>query len=375
MSNEEKIRIPDELRELYLKTGRPRPLFRAERLERFLNLPEDVKIFYKREDLSPSGSHKMNTALAQAYYAKNDGKEMLTTETGAGQWGSALSIATSFFDLKCKVFMVKASFEQKPYRKTLMNLFGADVVASPSMETDIGKKLIEEYPGTTGSLGMAISEAVEAAVKDKTAAYTLGSVLNHVMIHQSIIGLETKRQIKTADENPDVMIGCVGGGSNFAGLTYPFIKDKITGKSDTEFLAVEPTACPTLTRGDYRYDFGDAGKLTPLMKMYTLGCGFVPDPIHAGGLRYHGDAPSLCLLKKHGLIDALSYGQDETFEAGRIFARTEGIVPAPETNFAIKAAIDQAIHAKKNKDKKTIIFGFSGHGHFDLAGYQNILNI
>ena len=369
------VKIPEELRELFLKIGRPRPLCRATRLEHALKLPGDVRIFYKREDLSPVGSHKPNTALAQAYYASRAGVETLTTETGAGQWGASLAMATAFTGLKCRVYMVRVSYEQKPYRRMLMRLFGADVIASPSETTDIGKKMRERFPDTPGSLGIAISEAVEVAAKDAKTNYSLGSVLNHVLMHQTVIGLETQKQLKKIDETPDVIIGCVGGGSNFAGLAYPFIADKLSGKSGCEFIAVEPDVVPSMTGGEYKYDFGDTGKLTPLLKMCTLGCEFVPSPIHAGGLRYHGCAPTLSLLVNRKIVRAMTYNQKQTFEAGSVFARSEGIIPAPESNFAVKAAIDQALLAKQANEKKTIVFNLSGHGLLDLPGYQEVLRL
>lgn len=375
VSSERYVKIPEELRELFLKIGRPRPLCRATRLEKFLKLPEDVKIFYKREDLSPMGSHKPNTAIAQAYYASKAGIETLTTETGAGQWGSALSMSCAFTGMKCVVYMVRLSYEQKPYRKFVMGIFGADVHSSPSKDTEIGKKIRKELPDTTGSLGIAISEAIEKAVKDGKANYSLGSVLNHVLTHQSVIGLETQKQFGMIGEKPDIIIGCVGGGSNFAGLAYPFMRDRLSGKEDYEFIAVEPKVVPSMSKGEYTYDFGDTGKLTPLLKMYTLGCGFIPPPIHSGGLRYHGCAPTLSLLKNRGFVKAKTYNQKETFEAGRMFAEAEGVIPAPETNFAVKAAIDQAIGAKRNKEGKTIVFNFSGHGLLDLQGYHDVLKI
>jgi tryptophan synthase beta chain len=375
LSDERYMKIPRDLRELLLKIGRPRPLMRARGLERALKLPKDVKIFCKREDLSPVGSHKPNTAVAQAFYAAKAGVETLTTETGAGQWGSSLAMASAFLGLKCKIYMVRLSYEQKPYRKHVMRLFGAEVHASPSETTEIGRKIRERLPNTTGSLGIAISEAIEVAAKDERSNYSLGSVLNHVLTHQSIIGLEAKKQFETIGENPDVIIGCVGGGSNFAGLAYPFIADKIKGKEDREFIAVEPKVVPSLTKGEYRYDFGDTGMLTPLLKMYTLGCDFIPEAIHSGGLRYHGCAPSLSLLKKLGVVKAVAYEQKETFEAGRLFAMSEGVIPAPETNFAVKAAIDAAMDAKANGQAKTIVFNFSGHGLLDLQGYADVLGL
>lgn len=374
-AEERYVKIPEELRELFLKIGRPRPLCRATRLERALKLPDDVRIFYKREDLSPVGSHKPNTALAQAYYAAKAGVETLTTETGAGQWGSALSMACAFAGLKCKVYMVRISYEQKPYRKLVMRLFGADVIASPSETTEIGKKIRVQMPDTPGSLGIAISEAIEVAAKDEKANYSLGSVLNHVLMHQTVIGLETQKQLAKIEETPDVIIGCVGGGSNFSGLAYPFIRDKLAGKSECEFIAVEPDVVPSMTKGEYKYDFGDTGKLTPLLKMFTLGCEFIPSPIHAGGLRYHGCAPTLSLLVKKKIVKSVTYNQKETFEAGRLFARSEGVIPAPETNFAVKAAINHALKAKMEGKKKTIVFNFSGHGLLDLPGYQEVLGL
>ncbi len=374
-AEEKFVKIPVELRELFLKIGRPRPLCRATRLEHALKLPGDVRIFYKREDLSPVGSHKPNTALAQAYYAAKAGVETLTTETGAGQWGSALAMACAFTGMKCIVYMVRVSYEKKPYRKFLMGLFGAEVHPSPSDTTAIGRKIRERFPDTPGSLGIAISEAIEVAAKNEKANYSLGSVLNHVLMHQTVIGLETQKQFEIIDEKPDVVIGCVGGGSNFAGLAYPFIAEKLAGKNDCDFVAVEPDVVPSMTKGEYKYDFGDTGKLTPLLKMYTLGCEFIPDAIHAGGLRYHGCAPTLSLLKKLGIVKAVAYGQKETFEAGRLFARSEGIIPAPETNFAIKAAIDKALQAKQAKENKTIVFNLSGHGLLDLQGYHEVLDI
>jgi len=371
-SSDSLIRIPEELREQYIFLGRPRPLYRALRLEKKLGLPKGIEIYYKREDLSPVGSHKPNTALAQAYYGKKQGFENVATETGAGQWGSAVSLAAMFNELKAEVFMVRSSFQQKPYREILMNLFGAKVFASPSEHTSIGKKLLQEKKNFNGSLGIAISEAIEKAVSDEKTFYSIGSVLNHVLMHQTIIGLETIKQFELIDKKPDVLIGCVGGGSNFSGMVYPFMEKKLKGKEDFEVIAVEPKAVPTLTKGEYRYDFADTGKMTPLIKMYTMGYDFIPEPIHAGGLRYHGDSPSLSLLKKLGFLDAVAYLQEETFEAARIFANSEGIIPAPETAHAIKAAVDSALKAKKNNEQKTIVFNFSGHGLLDLAAYKQM---
>ncbi len=365
MSEERYIKIPEEVLEIY-KLWRPTPLIRAERLERFLKTP--AKIFYKYEGVSPPGSHKPNTAVAQAYYNAKEGIERLTTETGAGQWGSALAFATRLFEMDCRVYMVKASYHQKPYRRVLMELWNAEVIPSPSDMTDSGKRILEKDPDNPGSLGIAISEAVEDAVKNENTNYSLGSVLNHVLLHQTIIGLETKKQLEIAEEKPDVMVGCVGGGSNFAGLVYPFIND-----DGIEFIAVEPEACPTLTKGEYRYDFGDTAGLTPLLKMYTLGKDFIPPPIHAGGLRYHGDAPTLCLLVKHGIVKARAVSQIDTFRAGKIFTETEGIVPAPESTHAIKVVIDEALKARESNEEKVIVFNLSGHGHFDLKAYQDFM--
>ncbi len=372
VSDKRYIDIPDEVIEAYLRLGRPTPLYRARRLEEYLNTP--AKIFYKREDVSFSGSHKPNTAVAQAYYNKKEGVETLVTETGAGQWGTALSLACAMFNLKCKVFMVRVSYNQKPYRRIIMQLYGAKVYPSPSDKTEFGRKLLKENPEHPGSLGIAISEAIETVVKDEKAKYSLGSVLNHVLLHQTIIGQELLLQLEKADVKPDVMIGCVGGGSNFAGFSYPLLGKVLRKEADgIRFLAVEPKACPTLTKGEYKYDFGDTAGLTPLIKMYTLGHDFVPSPIHAGGLRYHGDAPTLCLLYDKGYIEAKAYDQVSTFEAGAIFAKTEGIVPAPESNHAIKAAIDEALEAKKKGEERVIVFNLSGHGLLDLKGYMDFL--
>lgn len=369
MSEERWIRIPEEVLEIY-RIYRPTPLFRAVRLEKALKTP--AKIFYKYEGVSPPGSHKPNTAIAQAYYNMKEGIEMLTTETGAGQWGSALAFATNLFGLKCRVFMVKASYEQKPYRRILMETWNAEVIPSPSNLTESGRKMLEKDPNCPGSLGIAISEAVETAVRSENAKYSLGSVLNHVLLHQTIIGLEVKKQLDLLDVKPDIMIGCVGGGSNFAGFSYPFVKDAMKG--EIELIAVEPKACPTLTAGEYRYDYGDTAGLTPLLLMYTLGHEFIPPPIHAGGLRYHGDAPSLCLLVKHGIIKPIAVSQRPVFEAGVFFARTEGILPAPESAHAIRVVIDKAIEARKANEEKVIVFNLSGHGYFDLKAYEEFLS-
>ena len=368
MSNERWIKIPEEVRDVYA-LWRPTPLIRAVRLEKALKTP--ARIYFKYEGVSPPGSHKPNTAVAQAYYNAKEGIERLTTETGAGQWGSALCFATKLFDLKCTVYMVKVSYYQKPYRRVLMETWGGEVIPSPSDRTEVGRKILEKDPDNPGSLGIAISEAIEDAVKNENTNYSLGSVLNHVLLHQTIIGLEAKKQLESIGEKPDVIVGCVGGGSNFAGLCYPFIKD--AQKDGIKIIAVEPKACPTLTEGVYKYDYGDTAGLTPLLKMFTLGHDFIPPPIHAGGLRYHGDAPTLCLLVKHGIIEPRAVRQIPTFEAGVMFARTEGIVPAPETNHAIRVVIDEAIKAREEGEEKVILFNFSGHGLLDLKAYDDFL--
>ncbi len=372
-SREKFIKIPEELREFYVRIGRPTPLYRAKRLEEYLRTP--ARIYYKREDVTPTGSHKLNTALVQAFCAAKEGLEYLTTETGAGQWGSALSYATSMMGLRALVFMVRISYQQKPYRKLVMKLYGADIVPSPSDRTEIGRKYLEQDPNHPGSLGIAISEAIETAMKDEKAKYSLGSVLNHVLLHQTVIGLEAKKQMEIVGEKPDVLIGCVGGGSNFAGLTFPFIEEILRGKEEYKVVAVEPRASPSLTEGEYRYDFGDSAGVTPLIKMFTLGHDFVPPPIHAGGLRYHGAAPTVSLLKSKGVIKSVAYPQEEVFEAGRIFAMTEGLIPAPETTHAVKAAIDEALKAKEEGKEKVILFNFSGHGLLDLKGYEDVLGL
>jgi tryptophan synthase beta chain len=351
-----------------MMANRPSPLQRAIKLEQMLKTP--AKIYFKREDLSPGGSHKTNTSLAQAYYNMKEGIENLVTETGAGQWGTALSIACSYFGLNCEVFMVRASYDQKPYRREMMRVYGAKVHPSPSTLTEFGKKVLGQDAKHPGSLGIAISEAIETAVKGKNTRYSLGSVLNHVMLHQTIVGEETMLQFKKLDEQPDYLIGCVGGGSNFAGFVFPFIGEKLKKKTKTEFIAVEPTVVPSLTKGKYEYDFGDTAGMTPLLLMYTLGHEFVPSPIHAGGLRYHGAAPTVSLLVKSKVIKPVSYMQKEVFDSAVMFARAEGIVPAPETAHAVKAAIDLALEAKKKNEKKIIAMNFSGHGLLDLAGYQ-----
>lgn len=370
VSLEKEIPIPDEVRELYA-TYRPTPLLRAERLEKLLDTP--ARIYFKFEGVSPVGSHKLNTALAQAYYNKKEGVSGLSTETGAGQWGSALALACKLFGLSCQVFMVRTSFDQKPYRKTVMNLYGACVVASPSKETNAGRSFLSSDPNSSGSLGMAISEAIEYAVTHHEH-YALGSVLNHVLLHQTVIGQEAKTQMESESEYPDIVIGCCGGGSNLAGISFPFLADKIAGqKKNLRVVAVEPIACPSLTKGEYRYDSGDTAGMTPLLKMYTVGSDFVPPAIHAGGLRYHGDAPLICFLCHKKLIEAVAYGQKEVFEAASLFAQSEGIIPAPESAHAIKHAIVEALCAKEEGKKKTILFNLSGHGLLDLGAYEELL--
>ncbi len=371
MCKEKFVPIPKEVREILIQY-RPTPLVRAIRLEKHLKLPKTVQIFYKREDVSPTGSHKVNTAIMQAYLAKKEGFNRIATETGAGQWGSALSFACNKMGLDCTVYMVRCSYEQKPYRKVLMKLFGAEILSSPSDRTEFGKKVLQKTPDNSGSLGIAISEAIEDAVKHEDTVYALGSVLNAVLMHQTIIGLETKEQFKEIGLKPDIMVGCIGGGSNFGGFVLPFVEE-VMKKREIEFIAVEPTTCPSITKGEYKYDYGDTAKQTPLIKMYTLGCDFIPPSIHAGGLRYHGKAPIISFLAKKGIIKTRTYNQNEIFEAGRIFTKTEGIVPAPETCHAIKATIDEALRAKENKEEKTIAVNFSGHGFFDLKGYEDFM--
>jgi tryptophan synthase beta chain len=369
VSQERYIPIPDEVLRLY-RLWRPTPLHRAVRLEAALKTP--ARIYYKNESVSPAGSHKPNTSVPQAYYNKVEGVRRLATETGAGQWGSALAFACNFFDMECTVYMVKVSYYQKPYRRSLRHMWGAEVFPSPTDRTNSGRAILARTPDTPGSLGMAISEAVEDAATNEDTKYSLGSVLNHVLLHQTIVGLETRKQLALAGEQADVLVGCVGGGSNFAGFVFPFVPDKLKGREIT-MIGVEPTACPTLTKGLYAYDFGDTAKLTPLMLMYTLGHGFIPPGIHAGGLRYHGDAPLLCLLVHEKVIDARAYTQNPVFEAARLFAQTEGIIPAPETAHALRAAIDEAIVCRETGQSKCIVVNFSGHGHFDLAAYDAYL--
>jgi tryptophan synthase beta chain len=371
VTQERWIEIPDEVRDVY-KLWRPSPLFRARRLEKALGTP--ARIYYKYEGVSPAGSHKPNTAIAQAYYNKKEKVARLSTETGAGQWGSALALAAQMFGLQCKVYMVKVSYQQKPYRRVMMETWGAQVVASPSSDTQAGKKILEQDPESTGSLGIAISEAVEdAAMRDDTK-YALGSVLNHVLMHQTVIGQEAKKQLEKFDDEADIVIGCAGGGSNFAGLSFPFAADKLTGKKKKlRIIAVEPAACPSLTKGVYTYDFGDTVGMTPLVKMHTLGHGFVPAPLHAGGLRYHGMAPLVCKLYDEQVIEAVAVPQIATFQAAIDFARSEGIIPAPESAHAIRVAIDEALRCKQDGKKRTIVFNLSGHGNFDMAAYEAYL--
>lgn len=364
------IPIPDEVLDV-LSIWRPTPVFRATRWEKALGTP--AKIFYKWEGVSPVGSHKPNTAVAQAYYNKLEGITRLATETGAGQWGSALSMATRFFGLDCTVYMVKVSYNQKPYRKSMMQMYGATIYASPSEHTAFGRQILEKDPDCPGSLGIAISEALEDAVSNEKVKYSLGSVLNHVLLHQTVIGLEAKKQMEMAGCYPDVVIGCVGGGSNFGGLVFPFVPDKLAGKN-VRFVAVEPTSCPTLTKGPYKYDFGDTAKMTPLLKMHTLGSEFIPPSIHAGGLRYHGMAPLVSLLVEKGYVQPRAYSQAEVFEASVSFTRAEGIISAPETSHAIKAAMDEALEAKKEGKERVILFNHSGHGLLDLSAYDAYLS-
>jgi tryptophan synthase beta chain len=370
VSTDQWIDIPGEVLDVY-RLWRPTPLYRARRLEQALQTP--AHIYFKYEGTSPAGSHKPNTAVAQAFYNKAEGTRRITTETGAGQWGSALSMATTFFDLDCLVFMVKASYEQKPYRRIFMETFGAEVRPSPTSTTEAGKKILEQDADSPGSLGIAISEAIEVAAQNPDTKYSLGSVLNHVLLHQTVVGLEAKQQMEMTGEQPDVIIGCVGGGSNYAGFSYPFMADKLAGKSAARFVATEPAACPTLTKGQFAYDFGDTGQMTPLLPMYTLGHTFVPAPVHAGGLRYHGDAPSLSLLVKSGNMEAVAYSQNEVFTAAQQFAQAQGIIAGPEPAHAIKAVIDEAIAARDAGEDRVIVFNLSGHGFFDMQAYDDFL--
>lgn len=374
MSKERWIDIPEEVREIY-RMWRPSPLFRAIGLEKALKTP--AKIYYKYEGVSPAGSHKTNTAVAQAYYNLKEGTERVTTETGAGQWGSALSFAAAMFNLKATVYMVRASFDQKPYRKIFMQSFGAQCYASPSNQTESGRKILAQDPNSTGSLGIAISEAVEdALVHEKEANYTIGSVFNHVLLHQTVVGLETQEQMKIAEDYPDVIYGCIGGGSSFSGLFWPFYYDKVAGKApkETQFVATEATACPKVTKGEYKYDHGDTARITPLVPMHTLGHDFIPAPIHAGGLRYHGIAPTISVLASENQLQTQAYNQIEVFDAAKLFIRTEGIIPAPEPSHAIKAAIDEAVRCKETGEEKTILFLLCGHGFFDMQAYDEYFN-
>ncbi len=370
VSTEREIEIPEPVRDAY-RLFRPSPLYRAHRLERALDTP--AHIYYKYEGGSPAGSHKPNTAIPQAFFNKEQGVKRLATETGAGQWGSALAFAGALFGLEVKVYMVRASYDQKPYRRILMETYGAEVVASPSLTTNYGRSVLAATPDSPGSLGMAISEAVEDAATRDDTKYALGSVLNHVLLHQTVIGQEALEQMAMAGESPDVVIGCTGGGSNFAGLTFPFLGRNFREGARHRIIAVEPEAAPSLTRGVYTYDFGDTGKMTPLVKMHTLGADFVPEPIHAGGLRYHGMAPLVSLLKEHDFIEARSVHQRASFEAGVAFARAEGILPAPEPTHAIRVAMDEAIEAREAGEARVILFNLCGHGHFDLSSYERYL--
>jgi tryptophan synthase beta chain len=366
VSTEREIEIPGPVREIY-KQWRPSPLFRARRLEQALGTP--ARIYYKYEGVSPAGSHKPNTAVAQAFYNHEAGIRKISTETGAGQWGSSLAFAGALFDIEVQVFMVKVSYQQKPYRRALMETYGARCIASPSMETNVGRAILAKSPDSTGSLGIAISEAVEVAATRDDTKYALGSVLNHVLLHQTVVGQEAMRQLEMAGDDPDIIIGCTGGGSNFAGIVFPFLGAQLRGGKKRRIIAIEPAACPSLTKGKYAYDFGDTGHLTPLVKMHTLGSTFIPPALHAGGLRYHGMAPLVSYIKDLGLIEARAYKQTEVFEAGVQFARSEGIVPAPEANHAVKGAIDEALKCKKEGKSRTILFNLCGHGHFDMQAY------
>lgn len=371
VSGEREIEIPEPVRDAY-RLYRPSPLYRAHRLERALDTP--AHIYYKYEGVSPAGSHKPNTAIPQAFYNKEAGVKRIATETGAGQWGSAMAFAGAMFGLDVKVYMVRASYDQKPYRRILMETYGAEVVASPSLTTNYGRAVLAETPDSPGSLGMAISEAVEDAATRDDTKYALGSVLNHVLLHQTVIGQEAIEQMGMAGESPDIVIGCAGGGSNFAGLAFPFIGRNLKEGASHRIIAVEPEAAPSLTRGVYAYDYGDTGKMAPIVKMHTLGSDFIPDPIHAGGLRYHGMSPLVSLLKEHGYLEARSVHQRSSFEAGVRFARAEGILPAPEPTHAIRAAMDEALLAREAGEAKVILFNLCGHGHFDLASYERYLS-
>ncbi len=371
MSRERWIAIPDPIREMY-RRWRPSPLYRARRLEAELNTP--AEIWYKYEGVSPGGSHKLNTAIVQAYYNQQAGIKNLVTETGAGQWGTALAIAAAFFGMRCTVYMVKISYQQKPYRRLLMESYGASVFASPTDRTQAGRQILAQHPDSTGSLGIAISEAVEEAMERDDTNYALGSVLNHVLLHQTVIGLEAKQQLAAVDRYPDVVLASCGGGSNFGGIAFPFVQDLLSGQARPKVMAIEPEACPTLTQGTFAYDFGDTVGMTPIIQMYTLGHDFVPASIHAGGLRYHGDSPLVSRLYHDRIIDARAYRQSQVFEAALTFAKSEGILPAPESAHAIRGAIDEAIAARESGERRVILFNLSGHGHFDLTAYDDYLN-
>ncbi len=367
VTQERWIEIPEEIQEIY-RLWRPSPLFRARRLEKALDTP--ARIYFKYEGVSPAGSHKLNTAVPQAYFNREGGIKRLTTETGAGQWGVALSQACNFFGMECKVYMVKVSYQQKPYRRSMMKIFGSNVVPSPSEETEAGRRALEKYPDSPGSLGIAISEAVEVAAGRDDTNYALGSVLNHVLLHQTVIGQEAKAQMAKAGYYPDVVIACCGGGSNFGGMAFPFVHDKLVNGAKVRLVATEPSACPTLTKGKFGYDFGDTAGLTPLLSMYTLGAGFMPPGIHSGGLRYHGDSPLVSQLYKDGIIEARGLRQSNIFKAAVLFAKSEGIVPAPESAHAICGAVDEALAAREAGESRTILFNLSGHGHLDLPSYD-----
>ncbi len=372
VSSERFITIPEEVQEAYRMIGRPTPLVRARRLEKLLRTP--AKIFYKAEFLSPTGSHKPNTAIPQAYYNEKQGTTRLVTESGAGQWGSALAMSAAMFDLACRVYMVRVSYDQKPGRRIMMQTYGAEVLPSPSPETNYGRSLLAQDQNHPGTLGIAISEALEDTVTHDDTRYCLGSVLNHVLLHQSIIGLEAKKQFESIDVQPDVIAGCIGGGSNFAGFAYPFMTDKLRGKLDADFVACEPKAVPSTTRGTYTYDYGDTAEMTPLLKMHTLGHKFVSPPIHSGGLRYHGKAPSLCYLIDKRYVRSVAYHQNEVFRAAKLFAQTEGLIPAPETAHCIKFIIDEAIRCRERNEDKVLAFNNCGHGLLDLKAYEDYLN-
>jgi tryptophan synthase beta chain len=372
VSTERYIRIPDEVYDAYLRLPRPTPLYRARRLEKYLKTP--AEIYLKCENFSPAGSHKTNTAIAQAYYNKKQGIKRLVTETGAGQWGTALAFATKLYGLKCRIYMVRASYYQKPGRRIVAELYGAEMFPSPSDQTEFGRKLLKENPNHNGSLGIAISEAIEDTLRDENTRYSLGSVLNHVLLHQTIIGLEAKKQFEKIGVKPDVICGCIGGGSNYAGFAFPFMTDKLKGKDDTEFVACESKAVPHTTRGVYTYDFGDTAKTTPLLKMLTLGHAYACPPIHAGGLRYHGMAPLISYLIKRGYMRSVAYGQTEVFEAARMLAQTEGFIAAPETAHSLRFVVEEALRCKETGEKKVIAMNYSGHGFLDLSAYEQFLS-